>query len=132
MGDNMKDIGKLIKDKRLEKKLTLQQVGDLVGVGASTVRKWEEGMISNMGRDKIYNLCKAIDISPLLLISLDPVKVDYNKFYDIHNVYEINESGYTPTTHSSTNQTLTTYTHLMKQSENNLIDFINESNSKSI
>lgn len=33
--------------------------------------------------------------------------------------------------HSSTNQTLTTYTHLMKQSESNLIDFINESNSKS-
>mgnify|MGYP001090339750 CR=1 FL=1 len=40
----------ILKEKRLEKKLTLEQVGEIVGVGKSTVRKWENGMIENMGR----------------------------------------------------------------------------------
>lgn len=32
-----------IKSRRKELNLTLEQVGDLVGVGKSTVRKWETG-----------------------------------------------------------------------------------------
>ena len=36
-----------IKELRKEKGLTLEQVADIVGVGKSTVRKWETGMIAN-------------------------------------------------------------------------------------
>lgn len=61
----------LLKTKRLEKRLTLEQVGKLVGVGKSTVRKWENGMIENMGRDKIVALSKALDISPLDILGID-------------------------------------------------------------
>ncbi|KST81935.1 XRE family transcriptional regulator [Lactococcus lactis] len=60
----------LLKNKRLEKKMTLEQVGQLVGVGKSTVRKWENGMIENMGRDKIVALSKALNISPLDILGL--------------------------------------------------------------
>lgn len=60
----------LLKNKRLEKKMTLEQVGELVGVGKSTVRKWENGMIANMGRDKIVALSKALNISPLDILGL--------------------------------------------------------------
>ncbi|WP_429915340.1 helix-turn-helix domain-containing protein [Lactococcus lactis] len=60
----------LLKNKRLEKKMTLEQVGELVGVGKSTVRKWENGMIENMGRDKIVALSKALNISPLDILGL--------------------------------------------------------------
>lgn len=60
----------LLKNKRLEKKMTLEQVGEIVGVGKSTVRKWENGMIENMGRDKIVALSKALDISPLDILGL--------------------------------------------------------------
>jgi repressor LexA len=42
------DMSKRIKELRLEKGLTLEQVGNIVGVGKSTVRKWETGMIANM------------------------------------------------------------------------------------
>ena len=49
-----------IKALRLEKGLTLEQVADVVGVGKSTVRKWETGMIANMKRDKIAGLAKAL------------------------------------------------------------------------
>lgn len=65
------DIGKIIKNRRLELNLTLEEVGKLVGVGKSTVRKWENGMIENMGRDKIALLSKALNISPLTLLDLD-------------------------------------------------------------
>lgn len=60
----------LLKNKRLEKKMTLEQVGEIVGVGKSTVRKWENGMIENMGRDKIVALSKALDLSPLDILGI--------------------------------------------------------------
>ena len=59
------DVGNLIKNKRLEKNMTLEELGNLVGVGKSTVRKWENGMIQNMRRDKIEKLAKALGVSPL-------------------------------------------------------------------
>ncbi|MCY7730914.1 helix-turn-helix domain-containing protein [Aerococcus urinaeequi] len=42
-----------IKYRRKELGTTLKQIGDIVGVGRSTVLKWERGMIENMRRDKI-------------------------------------------------------------------------------
>lgn len=57
-----------IKALRLEKGLTLEQVADVVGVGKSTVRKWETGMIANMKRDKIADLAKALGTTPAYLM----------------------------------------------------------------
>ncbi|MGH1788698.1 helix-turn-helix domain-containing protein [Enterococcus faecalis] len=59
-----------LKQKRIEKNLTLEQVGNFVGVGKSTVRKWETGMIENMGRDKIIALSKVLDVSPLEILGI--------------------------------------------------------------
>ena len=44
-------MGQKIKALREENNLTLEQVGNAVGVGKSTVRKWENGIIANMRRD---------------------------------------------------------------------------------
>jgi repressor LexA len=57
--------GDMIKKLRIEKGMTLEELGDKVGVGKSTVRKWENGMIANMRRDKIERLADALGISPL-------------------------------------------------------------------
>ena len=57
-----------IKTLRQEKRLTLEQVADVVGVGKSTVRKWETGMIANMKRDKIALLAKALGTTPAYLM----------------------------------------------------------------
>ena len=51
--------------------LTLEQVGDLVGVGKSTVRKWETGDIENMKRDKIVKLAKALRVSPSYIMGIE-------------------------------------------------------------
>ena len=51
-----------LKAQRESLKLTLEDVGNYVGVGKSTVRKWENGMINNMGRDKILKYAKILQI----------------------------------------------------------------------
>ena len=63
-----------IKALRQEKGLTLEQVADVVGVGKSTVRKWETGMIANMKRDKIASLAKALGTTPEYLMGWDEQK----------------------------------------------------------
>ena len=60
-----------IKSRRKELNLTLEQVGDLVGVWKSTVRKWETGDIENMKRDKIVKLAKALRVSPSYIMGIE-------------------------------------------------------------
>ena len=62
------EMAKRIKELRTAKGLTLEQVADIVGVGKSTVRKWETGMIANMKRDKIALLAKALSTTPAYLM----------------------------------------------------------------
>lgn len=68
-------MAKRIKALRQEKGLTLEQVADVVGVGKSTVRKWETGMIANMKRDKIASLAKALGTTPEYLMGWEEKKV---------------------------------------------------------
>lgn len=49
--------------------LTLQELGDKVGVGASTVRKWETGYIKSLRTDKMQKLAAALDTSVDYLMS---------------------------------------------------------------
>lgn len=65
------DIGEKIKYLRSKEGLTLEQVGDFVGVGKSTVRKWESGDIKNMRRDKIASLAAALHTTPAYLMGWD-------------------------------------------------------------
>lgn len=62
------DMGQKIKALREQKGLTLEELGNKVGVGKSTVRKWETGIISNMKRDKIAKVASALDVSPSYLM----------------------------------------------------------------
>ena len=58
------NIGKEIERLRKEKGMTLEELGDKCGVGKSTVRKWEKGIIKDMRRDKIASLSSALGVSP--------------------------------------------------------------------
>lgn len=62
------EISRKIKDLRSARNMTLEQVAKIVGVGKSTVRKWETGTIANMKRDKIAKLAQALGTSPLYLM----------------------------------------------------------------
>ena len=58
------NISSRIRDLRAKHGLTLEQVAQKVGVGRSTVRKWETGIIENMRRDKIAKLATALHTTP--------------------------------------------------------------------
>lgn len=62
------DIAKKIHDLRISRDLTLEQVGDYVGVSKATVLKWESGKIKNMRRDKIVRLAEILGTTPGELI----------------------------------------------------------------
>jgi repressor LexA len=66
-----KGMAQRIRELRQARDLTLEQVADVVGVGKSTVRKWETGMIANMKRDKIASLAKALGTTPEYLMGWD-------------------------------------------------------------
>lgn len=68
------EFSRKIKELRLQRKMTLEQVGDIVGVGKSTVRKWETGMIANMRRDKIGLLAQALGTTPAYLMGWEDDK----------------------------------------------------------
>lgn len=65
------EMGDKIYNLRMQKGYTLEELGNAVGVGKSTVRKWEKGMIANMKRDKIAKLASALDCSPAYLMGWD-------------------------------------------------------------
>jgi len=64
----MCDIANKIYLRRKELGLTLEEVGQAVGVGRSTVLRWESGMIKNMGRDKIAALARVLQLDPVELV----------------------------------------------------------------
>ncbi len=88
-------IGELIHNRRKELNLTLEEVGNAVGVSKSTVRKWETGYISNMKRDKIAILAKTLNLSPAQFIVEPNEDVNKNNPHqELINKYEqLNESG---------------------------------------
>lgn len=65
------DFSARIRDLRAKHNLTLEQVAQRVGVGRSTVRKWETGMIENLRRDKIAKLAAALHTTPAYLMGWD-------------------------------------------------------------
>ena len=80
-----------LKDKihHLRKKLelTLEEVAVVVGVGKSTVRKWETGEIDNMKLDKIELLAKALKTTPGYLMGWE--EPSFNVF-DIPGIMPLN------------------------------------------
>ena len=93
-----------LKNRRQELGLTLREVATQVGVGESTVRKWETGLIENMRSDKIELLAKALKMDPLEIIGIEinkksPLsqltkkeKLNYDKFMDDATYYFNDES----------------------------------------
>ena len=70
------EFAKKVRDLRAMHGLTLEQIALVVGVGTSTVRKWETGMIQNIRRDKIAKLAEALHTTPAYLMGWDDTEED--------------------------------------------------------
>lgn len=58
----MNNIGKLIKDARIAKGLTQEELGSMVGVQKSAIAKYENGRVVNIKRSTLQGLAKALDL----------------------------------------------------------------------
>lgn len=65
-----------LKNRRIEKGLTMKEVASKVGVSEGTISRWESGNIENMRRDKISKLADALDISPSEIMGWDDNRKD--------------------------------------------------------
>ncbi len=59
-----KNMGERIREKRIEKGLTLEALGKAIGVSKATVQKYENNAIAKIGSDKIDALAAALEMSP--------------------------------------------------------------------
>ena len=61
----------IIKTRRKELGITLEDIGNYVGVSKATVQRWETGSISNMRRDRIKKLSEILRIAPEILLEAE-------------------------------------------------------------
>lgn len=68
------DIGMKIKEARLAKGLTQEELGNIVGLQKSAIAKYENGRVVNIKRSTLQKLAKALDLRGSdLIIEADPV-----------------------------------------------------------
>ena len=78
-------IGDVIKNRRKELNLTLEDVGNAVGVDRATVMRWERGLIQKMGRDKIAGLSNVLRLDPVIFVQ--PTEVLFEDEKRLLNAY---------------------------------------------
>lgn len=64
----MSTSGDKLKEARIEKGLTLQQLGKLIGVSHATLSKYESGDIENIPPNRIEDLARVLEVSPSYLM----------------------------------------------------------------
>ena len=62
------DVGDLIKQARLEKGYTQEELAEKVGVKKSAVAKWENGRVSEIKRSNLKKLSEALNLKPTQLL----------------------------------------------------------------
>lgn len=72
-------IGKLIKQYRIHMDLTQGELGELIGVQAAAVQKWESGKVKNIKRSILRDLSRILKINPALLIGLPCEELIYDE-----------------------------------------------------
>ena len=58
----------ILRTRRKDLGLTLDEVGRAVGVSGATVSRWENGDIENIRRDKIAKLAEVLEVTPAYLM----------------------------------------------------------------
>lgn len=64
----MIDVGSIIKQARIAKGFTQEELADKVGVKKSAVAKWENGRVSEIKRTNLKMLADALDLRPSQLL----------------------------------------------------------------
>ena len=69
--------GDKIKNLRIQNKMTLEEVGNRIGVSKQTLYKYENNIITNIPSDKIEGLAKIFNVSPALIMGWNDAPKEY-------------------------------------------------------
>lgn len=67
-----------IKSKRIERKMTLEDLAKSVGVSRQTIQRYESGVIGNIPSDKIELIARALDTSPAYLMDWEQIDTNFS------------------------------------------------------
>ena len=83
------EIGQRIKKARLERGLTQQELGDIVGVQKSAIAKYENGRVINIKRSTLQKIASALNIRPSELLFNESPKDTADLHVKIITVFEL-------------------------------------------
>lgn len=75
-------MGKRIKELRLKKGVTQEELGKIIGVQKSAILKYESGLVENMKRSSIKTLADYFGVRPSYLMGLDNTLI--NVYSSVH------------------------------------------------
>ena len=61
-------VGSTIRKLRLDKGMTQEELGALLGVKKAAVQKWESGQVQNLKQSTVKALCEIFDKNPVVFI----------------------------------------------------------------
>ncbi len=72
-------MGERLKELRLQKGLTQEEVGKIIGVQKAAIQKYEKGDIKNMKTDAARKLAKFYNVTPAYIMGIDEVEAKGSK-----------------------------------------------------
>ena len=72
-------MGERLKELRLGKGLTQEEVGKIIGVQKAAIQKYEKGDIKNMKTDAAKKLAKFYNVTPAYIMGIDEVETKGSK-----------------------------------------------------
>lgn len=94
------DMGQRIKELRIEKGLTQEELAEKLGMQKSAIAKYENGRATNLKRSTIEKMCEIFDCSPSYLLGVkdgEYIHIDahmgtvYEQFLRMANKYKDDE-----------------------------------------
>lgn len=95
------EAGEIIKILRTKKKLTQEELGNILGVKKSAIQKYESGAIQNLKMDTLRKLCDYFRVAPFMfahpekVTDLDALINIYRRELDLTHtvIINLNEKG---------------------------------------
>ena len=78
------NIGQKIKNARINKGLTQEELGKIIGVQKSAIAKYESGRVVNIKRSSLQKIAKALDLRPSELIFDEKIKAEPEGMAQLH------------------------------------------------
>lgn len=69
----------ILKQERLRRGYTQEELGKLVGLKKSAIHKYENGLVVNPGRSLIFKFAQALNVSPAYLLGIEDEPKDSEK-----------------------------------------------------